>query len=79
MTLDELQEIGEALFGPHWRTEMRNVIGLSHRGFANWLEGKHPNPLPQYLEEVLEPVVAERINTLTEIQKTLTRRLKARE
>lgn len=73
MTPDELQTIGAALYGPQYRRPLCSALNVPERTFYWWLN----NEIPEGLEARLEPIVAERIEALTEVRRNLARRVKA--
>jgi DNA-binding transcriptional regulator YiaG len=42
MTSDELQSIGERLFGKHWQTAMAKELGVTARTVRRWKSGDAP-------------------------------------
>lgn len=40
-----LREVGEALYGPRWQSEMARALGIAERTVRHWLAGRQ-NPRP---------------------------------
>ncbi len=55
MTPAELREIGEALYGPCWQTNLARALPVNVRSVRRWLTG----------ERNIRPVIAERIRGLS--------------
>lgn len=39
-----LQQAGEALYGPHWQTELASKLGVTYRTMRRWVSGSHAIP-----------------------------------
>lgn len=35
---------GEALYGPHWQTELASKLGVTYRTMRRWVSGSHAIP-----------------------------------
>ena len=44
MTPALLRQAGEALYGPHWQTDLSRARGVSDRTVRRWAAGTHPLP-----------------------------------
>lgn len=43
-TIPDLALVGEALYGPLWRTELARQLGVTYRTMRRWLAGQSPIP-----------------------------------
>ena len=59
MTIDDLRNVGVALYGPRWQRELGRVIGTDHRTLVYWLAGERR--LPADLGERIDAVLISRI------------------
>lgn len=56
MTPEQLCSVGEALFGPHWRSPLADALKINIRTVQRWAAGTFPIPssaLPE-MREALE-------------------------
>lgn len=60
-----LQEVGEALYGARWQTELARELGIADRTMRRFVAGTHPVPPGIYL--TLLNVVEERSKTLADL------------
>ena len=44
MTPDLLDEVGRALYGPQWQSEMARELGVAIRTVQRWAVGNYPPP-----------------------------------
>lgn len=58
MTLDELSEIGKALYGPNWQSALARDLGVSDRTVRRWVATE--SPLPADLDTRLAAFLAAR-------------------
>lgn len=45
LTPAELTEIGEALYGPGWKSALADLLDVDYRRIKHWLDGTRPIPL----------------------------------
>ena len=50
MTPVLLHNVGAALYGPRWQSELARALGVSDRTVRRWAAGTHPIPAGLYLE-----------------------------
>jgi len=65
MTRPTLREIGEALYGPRWQTEISRELGVADRTVRRWATGAVQPP--ETLQAELADMVAARRRLLDEI------------
>lgn len=44
MTPKLLRQVGEALYGPRWQTDLADALGVGDRTMRHWLSGARPMP-----------------------------------
>jgi len=44
MTPDRLAEIGRALYGGRWQSDMADALGVDRRTVRRWMTGDYPVP-----------------------------------
>ncbi len=74
MTIDDLRNVGEALFGSRWQRELGRAIGADHRLVVYWLSGERR--LPADLGERIDAVLIRRITELVAARRDLKQALK---
>lgn len=62
MTCALLMQYGEALFGPRFRTDLAEALGVSERTMRRWLAGDTEPPASLVAD--LEAIARDRIKTL---------------
>lgn len=73
LTVRELTVVGEALFGPRWRTDVATSLGVTYRAIARWCsEDRIPDPAS--VRDRLRLVVRERLEGLEQARSVLWRR-----
>lgn len=70
MSADLLREIGEALYGPRWQSEMARARGVAVRTVQRWDAGQ---PIPDGLWPELREDIHARRGTLGDLLKKLPR------
>lgn len=73
-----LQQAGEALYGPHWQTELASKLGVTYRTMRRWVSGSHNIP-DGIWPEIGNLIIAraERLETISKDIERLVRRQKA--
>jgi hypothetical protein len=66
MTSDLLQEIGEALYGPHWQAIMARSLEITERAIRRWLA--QINPVPQGVQDELGRRLQERAEQIADLR-----------
>ncbi len=69
-----LSDIGEALYGPRWQSELARALGVSIRTAQRWAQGAHEPPRGVYAE--LAAIAAARSKDLGVLQPLLARAAK---
>ncbi len=69
MTPDELNEIGEALYGNDWKGQLARDLEVSDRTVRRWANGDAP--IPDGLRDDLPGVIANRIEELRRLKDRL--------
>lgn len=69
MLPETLREIGEALWGLHWQSEMARTLKVADRTVRRWAAGEFR--IPVALEIELVPILRQRRETLGELLKKL--------
>lgn len=62
MTHKNLEQIGSALYGPRWQSELARALGVNDRTVRRWVSGE--TPLPDSVLVELRALVAARIEAL---------------
>lgn len=44
MSIELLHRVGEALYGPHWQSELGRALAVSDRTVRRWAAGTHEVP-----------------------------------
>jgi len=71
LSLKELSVVGEALFGPRWRSDVARSIGVTYRSVCRWYaEGS----VPDGVRDRLRVVVRERLEGLEKARSVLWRK-----
>lgn len=65
MTPSLLAEIGEALYGPSWQSEMARTLRVASRTVRRWAAGEFC--IPDQIQDELAPLVRERRETLKQL------------
>lgn len=73
LTARELAVVGEALYGPHWRTNVAFAIGVTYRSVARWC-ADDVIPDPVAVRERLRVVVRDRLEGLEKARSVLWHR-----
>lgn len=60
-----IRQAAEALFGPHWQTELARSAGVTDRTVRRWVAGTSPVPAGLYAE--LADAAAARAQVLTDL------------
>lgn len=71
MTLPTLSEIGEALYGPRWQSDLARDLKVSIRSVQRWGAGEWP--VPDGVWDELRQIAKVRGAALREIAKRLKR------
>jgi Fe-S-cluster formation regulator IscX/YfhJ len=66
---DLLREIGEALYGPRWQTDMADALGVDPRTVRYWLSGRQ-QPQPGVWND-LRTIAEERCRRIKAVAKRL--------
>ncbi len=74
MTIDDLRNVGEALFGPRWQRELGRAIGTNDRTVRYWVSGERQPPAD--LGERIDAVLISRITELVAARSDLKQALK---
>lgn len=70
LTVRELAVVGEAMFGPRWRTEVASSLGVTYRALARWCsEDRIPDA--SVVRDRLRVVVRERLEGLEKARSVL--------
>lgn len=59
MTIEHLTKIGIALYGTQWQSDLARALDIESRRIRQWL--KEERPLPNWLENELNSLLAEKI------------------
>ena len=68
---DLIRRTGEALYGPHWQTDLANDLGVSYRTMRYWMTGAR-EPRAGVFVDLLR-IVTERQSDLDQIAERLKR------
>ena len=71
MSTKLLQDTGEALYGPHWQTDLANDLGVSYRTMRYWMTGAREPRAGVWID--LHRLVIERQSGLDQIAERLKR------
>ncbi len=69
MNPTELREIGEALYGPRFASQLARDLGVDVRTMQRWLAGQRS--IPHRVRNELRVKIEDRAALLTELAKTL--------
>jgi hypothetical protein len=69
MTPDLLREVGEALYGPRWQSDLAADLGVTDRTVRRWAAGS--TPMPDGVIDDLRATVKSRTGDLAKILKRL--------
>lgn len=68
MSADLLRRVGEALYGPRWKSDMARALGVTYRTLQRWcVEGSCPDPV----FSKLRVIVRARIEAAEDVRKLL--------
>lgn len=67
MTKDTLIQIGQVLYGTQWQSDMARALGIDSRRIRQWLADERP--LPDWLEDELQTLLADNIAQATALMK----------
>lgn len=67
MTKDTLIQIGQVLYGTQWQSDMARALGIDSRRIRQWLADERP--LPDWLEDELQTLLADNIAQATALLK----------
>lgn len=60
-----LQQVGEALYGPRWQSDLARDLDVSDRTIRRWASGADDLPVGVYTD--LLRLTVERVQTLTDL------------
>lgn len=63
MTLDQLTQIGQVLYGTQWQSDMARALGIDSRRIRQWLADERP--LPDWLDGELKTLLSDNIAQAT--------------
>lgn len=73
MNVQLLHDVGAALYGPRWQSELAAALGVSVRTVQRWASGK--NAVPSWLSVKLAESVSGKLQVLEKLSAKLCRLL----
>lgn len=65
MTYQELEEIGQGIFGKSWKRQIADALNIDERRVNDW--SKRQSALPEFVETELKPVITQRFEEIKKI------------